>query len=46
MPTKETKIYIGTENDGTKVYWCPYYHRTEYHRPDGEVRFVTITSWK
>ena len=37
MPTKDTKIYIGTEDDGTKVYWSLYYCRTEYHKPDGRI---------
>ena len=30
-------IYIGTENDGTKVYWNPYFCKTEYRRPDGRI---------
>lgn len=37
MPTKDTWFYIGTEDDGTRVYWSPYYCKTEYHKPDGKV---------
>lgn len=40
MPDKNTKIYIGTEEDGTRVYWSPYYYRKEYHRPDGKIIYV------
>jgi hypothetical protein len=40
MPDKNTKIYIGEEEDGTKVYWSPYYCRTEYHKPDGKISYV------
>ena len=40
MPTKDTLIYIGTEDDGTRVYWSPYYCRTEYHKPDGKIDYV------
>lgn len=45
MPTKDTIIYIGTEEDGTKVYWCPYYCSTEYHRPDGKIECVVRKHW-
>ena len=41
MPTKDVVFYIGTEEDGTRVYWSPYYCRTEYHKPDGRVISVT-----
>lgn len=34
---KDERFYIGTEDDGTKVYWYPYYCMTEYHRSDGSV---------
>lgn len=40
MPTKDMVLYIGTEEDGTKVYWNPYYCRKEYHRPDGKIIYV------
>ena len=46
MPTKDTIIYIGTEEDGTKVYWCPYYCSTEYHRPDGKIECVVRKHWQ
>lgn len=41
MPTKDTWFYIGTEEDGTRVYWNPYFCKTEYHKPDGRVISVT-----
>lgn len=44
MPTKDTLIYIGMEDDGTKVYWSPYYCMTEYHKPDGKVIRIAIKS--
>lgn len=37
MPSKGEKFYIGTEEDGTKVYWYPYDLTKEYHKPDGSV---------
>ena len=37
MPTEDMVIYIGTEDDGTKVYWSPYYLKTIYYKPDGEI---------
>ena len=40
MPTKNTLIYRWTEKDGTRVYWNPYYCRTEYHKLDGKIVYV------
>lgn len=34
---KNTKIYIGTDVDGSKIYWNPYEKTKEYHKPDGEI---------
>lgn len=30
-------IYIGTEEDGTEVYWNPFYCKAELRKPNGEV---------
>lgn len=45
MPTKDALFYIGIEEDGTKVYWSPYYHRMEHHKPDGTIIYVEKKSW-
>ena len=38
------KIYIGTDVDGTKMYWNPINRSKEYHKKNGEVVVVLITS--
>ena len=34
---KNTKIYIGTDVDGIKIYWNPYEKTKEYHKSDGKI---------
>lgn len=42
MPDKNDKFYIGDEEDGTRVFWIPYYRITEYHRPDGTIDIIKM----
>ena len=30
MPDKDEKFYIGDEEDGTRVFWIPYYCISQY----------------
>ena len=41
---KEIKIYIGTDVDGTKMYWNPINRSKEYHKKNGEIVIVLATS--
>ena len=41
---REFKIYIGTDEDGTKIYWNPCNRSKEYHKKNGEVVVVLVTS--
>lgn len=40
----EMKIYIGTDIDETKIYWNPINRSKEYHKKNGEVIVVLVTS--
>ena len=42
---KNTKIYIGTDVDGSKIYWNPYEKPKEYHKPDGKNVVNGVTKW-
>ena len=41
---KEIKIYVGTDIDGTKMYWNPCNKSKEYHKKSGEIVVVLATS--
>ena len=42
---KNTKIYIGTDEEGNKIYWNPYDKTKEYHKPDGKIIVVDVIKW-
>ena len=41
---KDTKIYIGTDTYGNKVYWNPCDKTKEYHN-DGKIIVEKVTKW-
>ena len=41
----DTKIYIGTDTDGNKIYWNPCDKTKEYHK-DGKIIVEKVTKWQ